>query len=187
VTNGNYILNYCVASPPGADFHRNSDLVARMAELRRSLEEKRRQCAPPVQRDTSVDRAKREGGRIGAVNVILTWNTRDDLDLHVNCPNGDEIFFRQKTNCGGELDVDKNANSRNLTTTPVENVTWPENAAPPGTYRVEVNPYNFNPPVEFKVVLTIGGREVKVQNGRFERGASRLFIFEFTLPYTASP
>jgi hypothetical protein len=41
------------------------------------------------------------GGKIGAVNVVLTWDTLDDLDLRVVCPDRSVIDFQRRRNCGG--------------------------------------------------------------------------------------
>jgi hypothetical protein len=86
-------------------------------------------------------RLEREGAMIDAeVRISLIWNCRDDLDLHVTCPSGEEIWYSaKKSTCGGFLDVDMNASdpySRN----PVENIVWANNA-PSGEYRVVVNNY----------------------------------------------
>jgi hypothetical protein len=184
------IVNYCVAS---SEPLRNNDLSAHLADLQQSLAEKqRRLCATaptpsaPPQRDTSTeDRLRRENGRIGAVNVILTWNTLDDLDLHVTCPGGEEIYYKDKNNCGGVLDVDMNSTSGAKSANPVENVTWPAGAAPAGTYKVEVTPYRreSSQPTEFKVELRINGELMEEYNRRFDSPA-KMSVFEFGLPYS---
>ncbi|MEL7346631.1 MAG: DUF2135 domain-containing protein, partial [Pseudomonadota bacterium] len=73
----------------------------------------------------------------GEVTFTLIWNNRADLDMHVTCPRGDQIYWRARNSCGGELDVDANAVSRQTTTRPVENVFF-RSDPPSGRYQVKV-------------------------------------------------
>src|SRR5205823_10621394 len=106
-------------------------LLGRLAELDGRLRDKRNACvvqqppAPPPAAPPPTDVTER-GGTIGAVNVILRWQSADDLDLHVRCPDGSEIYYNQRTNCGGTLDVDANVSS--VIASPVENIFWPKDA-----------------------------------------------------------
>ena len=82
-------------------------------------------------------RVKDAGGKTGEVQASLLWNNKNDLDLHVIDPMGEEIYFSHKTsNSGGELDVDRNISGE--TNTPVENVVW-VNTAPLGEYSILVS------------------------------------------------
>jgi hypothetical protein len=186
----NLIVNYCVV---GSEPLRNNDLTAHLADLQSALAEKqRRLCAvtpppTPVPPPSSSRRlVEGLGGRIGAVNVILTWRTDDDLDLHITCPNGKVIYHGNKEDCGGTLDVDANSSDVNKTTSPAENITWPAGAAPTGTYKVEVDPYrrrNVGQPIDFRVELLINGEVVEPHTGRSE-APGKISVFEFTLPYS---
>jgi hypothetical protein len=93
------------------------------------------------------------------VRASLLWNNRNDLDLHVICPSGEEIYYAHKqSRCGGWLDVDMNVQGE--TVKPVENVRWKKGEAPAGRYRVFVQNYRFHDPVgptEFRVELEING------------------------------
>ena len=94
------------------------------------------------------------------VRITLVWDDRNDLDLHVEPPSGERVFFGHKQSaCGGELDVDRNV--RGETNTPVENVRWPKGSAPPGDYRVFVRNYAFHEPekkpIPFRVEVEIDG------------------------------
>lgn len=76
----------------------------------------------------------------GDVQLTLTWDSTDDLDLHVVDPDGEEIFWNARTSTsGGQLDVDSNAACGGTTTTPVENIFWPSGESPDGHYEVKVN------------------------------------------------
>lgn len=94
------------------------------------------------------------------VRVSLVWDNRNDLDLHVTTPAGEEIFFSHKVSkCGGVLDVDRNV--RGETLTPVENIRWQRGTAPGGAYRVKVRNYRFHEdppaPTPFRVEIEVGG------------------------------
>ena len=90
-------------------------------------------------------RLRREGGKSGDVRVSLIWNNRNDCDLHVVAPSGEEIYYgHKKSICGGELDVDMNV--RGESSKPVENIYWPPGGAPAGRYRVFVQNYAYHEP-----------------------------------------
>ena len=79
----------------------------------------------------------------GDVQITLRWNSLNDLDLIVTDPTGKTIFYNQRSvPSGGMLDVDSNAQCvENVTSTPVENIYWPRDAAPRGNYYVHVQYY----------------------------------------------
>jgi Ca-activated chloride channel family protein len=90
-------------------------------------------------------RLAQSSARVGDLRISLTWNNRNDLDLHVVTPAGEEINFNYpQDSSGGRLDTDRNLYGETMR--PVENVYWPENAAVPGTYRVFVRNYATNEP-----------------------------------------
>lgn len=121
-----------------------------------------------AQRKADIDaeiaqRVRAAGGQYDDVDVrvSLLWNTRDDLDLHVFAPSGEEIWYNNKTSrCGGALDVDRNV--RGETEKPVENVRWAKGKAPAGPYRIYVQNYRFHEPapapVEYRIELEVNGR-----------------------------
>jgi hypothetical protein len=76
--------------------------------------------------DSIKERVKTAGGIINAdLRFSLAWYNYDDLDIHVEEPNG-HIYYGAKRSIGtgGHLDVDMNANE-GRSRTPVENVVWP--------------------------------------------------------------
>ncbi|MFM7108796.1 MAG: YfaP family protein [Planctomycetaceae bacterium] len=103
------------------------------------------------------------GAKTGEVQVSLSWDNFNDIDLHVVAPSGERIFFGHRVSrCRGRLDVDMNAlgpQSRE----PVENVFWPLRRAPPGEYRVFVHHYGrFDPTHDettFTVHVLVNGRK----------------------------
>lgn len=110
------------------------------------------------------DRVKKAGGQYDGVDVraSLLWNNGNDLDLHVQTPAGEHIYYGAKqASCGGWLDVDMNAGGAH-TTKPVENVRWAKGSARPGRYKVWVRNFTFHErehtPTAWKVELEVGGK-----------------------------
>ncbi|MBS1016959.1 hypothetical protein [Acetobacter persici] len=52
--------------------------------------------------------AHNAGGHSGKLEIILTWQDKNDLDLHVFPPNEQQIFFQNRIADGGFLDLDAN-------------------------------------------------------------------------------
>jgi hypothetical protein len=87
--------------------------------------------------------------------IILSWDNKNDLDLHVLCPNGDEISYETLGHyiCGGMLDVDANAN--NLRNDPIEKVGWDQYPTVNGIYKIFVNYYAHYDPYEIKTKFQV--------------------------------
>lgn len=95
--------------------------------------------------DAVKERVKAAGGVVDApVCCRLAWHNQDDLDLHMNEPNGEHIYYanRRSSRSLGELDVDMNASELRLTNAPVENIFYskPEKMLR-GTYTIGVHNY----------------------------------------------
>jgi hypothetical protein len=179
------IVNYCAASARAAvdpqDAARQGPLLDRLAELEGTLRDRRNACAAQPQPDSKGIVTER-GGKIGAVNVILSWDTTDDLDLYVTCPDQTEISFSQPRACGGTLDVDANVGT--IVPTPVENITWPAEAVRPGEYRVDVQRYtkrSGGQSTPFRIELLIDSKRVELHCDAVENSKKRIFTFK--LPY----
>lgn len=86
-------------------------------------------------------RLDKNKAKIGKLNFSLRWWDPNDLDLHVICPCGSEIYYLYKKcpTCKGELDIDMNTyNSMSLE--PVEHVYF--NNPKPGLYKFFVKYFN---------------------------------------------
>jgi len=103
-------------------------LRAELARLTADAGQRRLMCPPvqaaalPVLPSQDAERAQRQGAQGGKLQVILAWDDRNDLDLHVVCPDSVDINFIRRRACGGTLDVDANGDVRQLTPAPVENI-----------------------------------------------------------------
>ena len=86
------------------------------------------------------DRLVTNKANFGKLNFSLRWWDPNDLDIHVVCPCGTEIYFCNKKcqECQGELDIDMNAFISSLE--PVEHVFF--NAPKPGLYKFFVKYYS---------------------------------------------
>ncbi len=135
--------------------------------------------------DNFEKRLTREGAKGGDVQISLLWNNYNDIDLHCIDPSGEEIFYSRKTSSsGGELDVDMNAGGPS-SNEPVENIYWPSEGAPNGSYKIFVNHYakhggyDSQDPTSYQVRLKING-QTKVFDGRISHGENKKLIFQFS-------
>lgn len=118
--------------------------------------------------DSIKERVKAAGGNVvGELRTSLSWYNYDDLDIHVQEPGGNTIYFSAKVSAtSGKLDVDMNAGFSE-SRTPVENIIWTDkNKMKEGTYKVFV--HNFT-----RRENTNGGFAVQVECG------GEVFDFEF--------
>lgn len=108
----------------------------------------------------------------GDVQVTLTWQSVNDLDLRVTDPSGEVIYYAHRgAASGGILDVDANPGCNHLTPRPVENIFWPTGLAPAGQYVVQVHYFDIcqaDSVTPFTVRLLVGGKE-QVFEGVLER------------------
>ncbi|MSR60323.1 MAG: hypothetical protein EXS05_22225 [Planctomycetaceae bacterium] len=122
------------------------------------------------------------GAKTGDVQISLLWNNLNDLDLHVQTPAGEQIYFgARRSRCGGELDVDMNAGGVR-STKPIENIYWPAGAAPHGSYRVFVHHFanrGGRDPTAFRVRVLVDGK-TKAYSGKASFGDQPELIHEFT-------
>jgi subtilisin family serine protease len=77
----------------------------------------------------------------GDVQVLLSWNNYNDLDLIVTDPTDESIWFKNRSvSSGGQLEIDMNVEYPD-SKTPIENIYWPTGEAPNGTYNVYLQYY----------------------------------------------
>lgn len=117
----------------------------------------------------------------GDIRVTLLWNSDDDLDLHVIDPSGERIYYHDPVAAsGGQLDRDDNVAVCGIDSEPggVENVFWPTNGAPTGTYTVEVYSYNDCAPAstDWTLQVFVDGAQVINQSGTGGGGSASDFF-----------
>lgn len=160
------------------------NLRAELADLGAGLSEQAQACVAP----SAEDRLARKGRTKGVVNVSLTWNNYNDLDLIVRPPVGEAIYFQNKNGVnGGFLDIDMNSGTRREAQ-PIENIKW-ETEAPPGKYEVSVVLYDIAPgtpgpaTTPYTVTVTVHGDE-QTFNGTVSRDQKRQVqvVTHFTVP-----
>jgi subtilisin family serine protease len=72
----------------------------------------------------------------GDVQVLLSWDNQNDLDLACVDPAGHKVWYSNKrVPSGGMLEIDMNVQPRG-SNTPIENIYWPRGGAPSGKYTV---------------------------------------------------
>ncbi len=133
----------------------------------------------PVDLDTLTIRCTDEGAGTGTITVSLLWGTHDDLDLHMDTPDGSHIYYGDKTAGGGTLDVDMNANSYNLQDSPIENIYFPTPAV--GHYKVSLRDYcdrTSQCQTHYLVRVIINGEE-HVYEGDIDGSGTEIVIMEF--------
>lgn len=165
---------------------REGVLRAELARLMADAGQRRLSCPPerspaalPPSQD--VERAQRQGGQGGKLQVVLAWDDRNDLDLRIVCPDGGVINFSRRRACGGTLDVDANGDFRQLTSSAVENVFFDE--PQPGRYRVIVDPYGMREraATPFRLTVRRDGQPDQVVTGTAQNGRRSPTVTEFTV------
>ena len=95
----------------------------------------------------------------GRLRFSLSWTVISDFDLHVLTPEGIEIYFANRSDGGGELDVDDCALDGCLPGTHVENVVFTD-APPLGLYRVWVENFTGSQAGDFRIEVYGAVRQV---------------------------
>ena len=103
------------------------------------------------------------GAKTGDVQISLSWNTIDDIDLHVMVVQGNSYinWTNRLGRCGGCLDIDMNAHPSVQSNRPVENIFWPHGASPYGEFIIGVQhyyPWGRNRSVSGTLLVKIDGK-----------------------------
>lgn len=97
--------------------------------------------------DSIKEKVKAAGGVVDAdLCCRLAWHNTDDLDVHMEEPNGNAINFRDRHSryTGGRLDIDMNAPGTKHSNTPVENIFYKNRSEMmEGVYTLRVHQYQL--------------------------------------------
>jgi len=155
----------------------------KVSQAMKSLEE----CCECTEANQSIDYIDnlREdlGGATGDVVITLVWKTKDDLDLHLIEPSGEEIYYKHKqSRQRGTLDLDKNAEQTVLVNNPIENIYY---ATMPRAckYIIEFHYYKKNTSdtsIPYTVALSINGETKLFENILYSQGEEHT-IHEFII------
>ena len=98
----------------------------------------------------------------GILQISLSWNIVDDIDLWVTDPSGFRIYYGDKKSIatGGELDRD------DVDSFGPENIFWKE-GAPPGTYKVEVNYFAGSGVADY--IVTVNAPTISAQQSGYAK------------------
>lgn len=171
-------------------------LTAQLGTLEGQVRSKIATCVPPRAEpvpdplpdpiEEMKDRVREAGVELNdnETTVSLLWNTIDDLDLKVICPNGERISFSAEA-CGGKLEIDKNVET--YTDHPIEHIRFGGSSMMPGRYVVEVKYFGPNggrPPsfTPFEVIVQQEGKAPIIQSGSVQDDDELVQVMEFTVP-----
>jgi len=105
----------------------------------------------------------------GEISFRLTWSGRADVDLYVDSPLDERVFFLRPTSeSGGQLDVDCNYGDNDCPQ-PMENIFWPRGGAPAGEYRywaLVADHAAVEPADRYRLEVRLGRQVVRVHEGR---------------------
>ena len=91
----------------------------------------------------------------GDIQISVSWDVDNDVDLHVVDPNGFEVFWSDEISPeGGVLDLDSNP-ACSLDMVRNENIVWPTGKAPPGTYTIRVDNFENCTDLATNYVVTV--------------------------------
>jgi len=119
----------------------------------------------------------------GDVQILLSWNNYNDLDLYCVDPSGTTIYYGNKLSpSGGQLEIDMNAGS-SRSNEPIEHIYWPKGKAPAGQYQVFLNHCSIKDSVDatpYKVSIKYGKKsEVYTGTIRNNDGKRRICGFNY--------
>lgn len=125
----------------------------------------------------------------GDVQILLSWNNYNDLDLVCIDPFGESVFFRnRRVSSGGQLEIDMNVEYPD-SRTPIENIYWEPRKAPNGTYNVYLLYYHRHESLidetPYNIKVNYGGK-TEDHSGIIKKKDNAIHVCSFTLGKTIS-
>jgi uncharacterized protein YfaP (DUF2135 family) len=116
-------------------------------------------------------------------NLRFTNSENANLDIHVQTPDGTDIYQGNRSGQGGELDLDCLCSE--FPTSPSENVYWQPGTATAGTYKIWVEYFDSctgtKAPSNFTLRVMTNGNTVKKYSGTLSRKGQKSVVYSFTL------
>ena len=135
--------------------------------------------------DAIKEKVKAAGGVVDAdLCCRLAWWNTDDLDIHMEEPDGTRINFRDRHSrrTGGQLDIDMNAPSSVKTRTPVENIFYKDRSKlTEGVYKLTVNNYQLRERIDpgFEVNIDFVGQVWKFNTDKILADGATVLVAAF--------
>ncbi len=124
----------------------------------------------------------------GDVQVLLSWNNYNDLDLIVTDPYSESVWYKnRRVSSGGQLEIDMNVEYPD-SKTPIENIYWQQGGAPNGTYNVYLLYFKQHENIAanpYKIILKQGGK-TNEYTGTINNEKEAIHICTFTLGNASS-
>lgn len=105
----------------------------------------------------------------GDVQVSVVWDAPTDVDLRVTDPSGEQVYFGNlQSQSGGFLDLDSNP-ACSIDDINNENIVWPTDGAPSGTYKVSLDYWSDcgEPETNWVVTVQSQGQAPQIFSGTF--------------------
>lgn len=119
----------------------------------------------------------------GDVQILLSWDNYNDLDLICVDPNGHSIYYKNRTvPSGGQLEIDMNVEYPD-SKKPIENIFWQKGTAPKGTYNVYLLYFKRHIDIKdtpYKITVKYGDK-TKHFEGIIKKENEAIHICTFTL------
>jgi hypothetical protein len=119
----------------------------------------------------------------GDVQVLLSWNNYNDLDLIVTDPYNESVWFKnRRVSSGGQLQIDMNVEYPD-SKKPIENIYWQQGGAPNGTYNVYLlyfKQHENNAESPYKITVKHGNKTDEY-TGTINNEKEAIHICTFTL------
>lgn len=102
----------------------------------------------------------------GALRATLTWDTTNDIDLHVIEPDGTHVYYASRTGRTASLDVD------DVNGFGPENIFVPSGSGLPGIYQVYIDHFSGSPTTTSTITITVNAGTAAARSATFTRTTS---------------